>query len=178
MNFFDFKGYFRAVTDNENNRIKTKAQANNTEVKQDDYAFDQNHLNNLLGNMRYAEAAEYVRSFHMDDEKDRDFIESTAFNYEREGAILEARYRNAPAEDKENIQFSAALENKADMSEIAFGESKNSVAKEYINRLNNIVKDADAVCFTYQKRKRKFLGIDKLAADNDNDINNFFNMTV
>ena len=162
---------------------KTYKTATNAQKQQ--YAFSQEKFNQLIANRQYNDAADYAAMFHFSDPKTQKEHENDIINLRRNGRVLGAIYsriddHNALAQ----IEFYDKVFVNGGLEQLT-GNTYADQFIEYKKRLgssieyNNIEKDvvtkeATRLSVTFQPEKRTFLGIDWLAKDNANNIDNFY----
>lgn len=152
------------------------------------YAFDENKFNQLIANRQYSDAADYASQFHFSDPETQKAHESDIINLRRSGRVLGAIY--------------GRVQDPADLAKITFADNvfvdgglermeKNEYSSALLNRLeeykakigseieyntfgaDDIKTEATSLGITFKPAKRTFLGIDFLAKDNENTIENF-----
>ena len=174
--------FFDNVADN-----KTISATNNSSAKQ--YAFDETKFNNFIANRQYNDAADYAAQFHFSDPKIQKEHENDIINLRREGRVLGAIYGKINNEaDLKKVEFydkvfvDGGLEQLNTFNKNA--QDYNKYAAEFIDykkRLgstieNGEIKDeATRLSITFQPEKQYgIFGIDFLAKDNKNNIDNFY----
>lgn len=174
--------FFDNVADN-----KIISATNNSSAKQ--YAFDETKFNNLIANRQYNDAADYAAQFHFSDPKVQKEHENDIINLRREGRVLGAIYGKINNEaDLKKVEFynkvfvDGGLEQLNTFNKNA--QDYNKYAAEFIDykkRLgstieNGEIKDeATRLSITFEPEKQYgIFGIDFLAKDNKNNIDNFY----
>lgn len=174
--------FFDNVADN-----KTISATNNSSAKQ--YAFDETKFNNFIANRQYNDAADYAAQFHFSDPKVQKEHENDIINLRREGRVLGAIYGKINNEaDLKKVEFydkvfvDGGLEQLNTFNKNA--QDYNNYAAEFIDykkRLgstieNGEIKDeATRLSITFEPEKQYgIFGIDFLAKDNKNNIDNFY----
>lgn len=174
--------FFDNVADN-----KTISATNNSSAKQ--YAFDETKFNNFIANRQYNDAADYAAQFHFSDPKIQKEHENDIINLRREGRVLGAIYGKINNEaDLKKVEFydkvfvDGGLEQLNTFNKNA--QDYNKYAAEFIDykkRLgstieNGEIKDeATRLSITFEPEKQYgIFGIDFLAKDNKNNIDNFY----
>ena len=174
--------FFDNVADN-----KTISATNNSSAKQ--YAFDETKFNNLIANRQYNDAADYAAQFHFSDPKVQKEHENDIINLRREGRVLGAIYGKINNDiDLKKVEFydkvfvDGGLEQLNTVNKNA--QDYNNYAAEFIDYKrklgstieNGEVKDeATRLSITFEPEKQYgIFGIDWLAKDNKNNIDNFY----
>lgn len=174
--------FFDNVADN-----KTILATNNSSAKQ--YAFDETKFNNLIANRQYNDAADYAAQFHFSDPKVQKEHENDIINLRREGRVLGAIYGKINNDiDLKKVEFydkvfvDGGLEQLNTVNKNA--QDYNNYAAEFIDYKrklgstieNGEVKDeATRLSITFEPEKQYgIFGIDWLAKDNKNNIDNFY----
>lgn len=182
--------YFNNVADNQT----VLATNNNSFVKQ--YAFDETKFNKLIANRQYNDAADYAAQFHFSDPKVQKEHENDIINLRREGRVLGAIYGRINNEDDLNkIEFydkvfvDGGLEQLNTFDNTA-SDYNNYAAKfiEFKEQLGNELEStgwytsvkqngrkAKGIKLHFAAGKKSMFGIDWLAADNQNTIEEFYN---
>lgn len=144
------------------------------------YAFDSNYFNQLLSDRRYEEACDYAKQYHFHNpEKQQEFIDKIN-SIQTNGRILSACYSNISSEtEKQGIDFIDKVFNNGGLEHLS--DKNNIYAKNFIAAKKNIgsTDEAEATSLSIQfaPKKRTFFGIDWLAKDNDNNIDNFYEIS-
>ena len=149
------------------------------------YAFNQDKFNQLIANRQYNDAADYAAMFHFSDPKTQKEHENDIINLRRNGRVLGAIYSriddpNALAQ----IEFYDKVFVDGGLEQLT-GNTYADQFAEYKKRLGSsikyntigkdvVTKEATRLSITFQPEKRTFLGIDWLAKDNKNNIDNFY----
>ena len=152
-----------------------------TDAQKQQYAFSQEKFNQLIENRQYNDAADYAAMFHFSDPKTQKEHENDIINLRRNGRILGAIYSriddpNALAQ----IEFYDKVFVNGGLEQLTGNEYADKFI-EYKRRLgstiqNGEVKDeATRLSITFQPEKQYgIFGIDWLAEDNKNNIDNFY----
>lgn len=156
----------------------------------DNFAFDESKFNQLIANRQYNDAADYAAQFHFTDPATQKAHESDIINLRRSGRVLGAIY--------------SRVQDPSDLAKITFADNvfvdgglermeKNEYSSQLLSNLerakaaigseieynsfgsNDIKREATSLAVTFKPAKRTFLGIDFLAKDNENTIENFCN---
>lgn len=174
--------FFDNVADN-----KTISATNNSSAKQ--YAFDETKFNNLIANRQYNDAADYAAQFHFSDPKIQKEHENDIINLRREGRVLGAIYGKIHNDiDLKKVEFydkvfvdggleqlNTSNKNASDYNEYAeqFIDYKRKLGSTIEN--GEIKDEATRLSITFEPEKQYGLfGIDWLAKDNKNNIDNFY----
>lgn len=156
-----------------------------TYAQKQQYAFNQDKFNQLIANRQYNDAADYAAMFHFSDPKTQKEHENDIINLRRNGRVLGAIYSriddpNALAQ----IEFYDKVFVDGGLEQLT-GNTYADQFAEYKKRLGSsikyntigkdvVTKEATRLSITFQPEKRTFLGIDWLAKDNKNNIDNFY----
>ena len=171
--------YFDPNAD-DNNVYET---ANETQKQQ--YAFNQEKFNQLIANRQYNDAADYAAKFHFSDPKTQREHENDIINLRRNGRILGAIYSKIDDPDAlAQIEFYDKVFVDGGLEQLT-GNKYVDEFIEYKKRLGSLVehntigpdivkKEATRLSITFQPKQRTFLGIDWIAKDNKNNIDNFY----
>ena len=171
--------YFDPNAD-DNNVYET---ANETQKQQ--YAFNQEKFNQLIANRQYNDAADYAAKFHFSDPKTQREHENDIINLRRNGRILGAIYSKIDDPDAlAQIEFYDKVFIDGGLEQLT-GNKYVDEFIEYKKRLGSLVehntigpdivkKEATRLSITFQPKQRTFLGIDWIAKDNKNNIDNFY----
>lgn len=174
--------FFDNVADN-----KTISATNNSSAKQ--YAFDETKFNNLIANRQYNDAADYAAQFHFSDPKVQKEHENDIINLRREGRVLGAIYGKINNDiDLKKVEFydkvfvdggleqlNTVNKNASDYNEYAeqFIDYKRKLGSTIEN--GEIKDEATRLSITFEPEKQYgIFGIDWLAKDNKNNIDNFY----
>ena len=174
--------FFDNVADN-----KTISATNNSSAKQ--YAFDETKFNNLIANRQYNDAADYAAQFHFSDPKVQKEHENDIINLRREGRVLGAIYGKIHNDiDLKKVEFydkvfvdggleqlNTSNKNASDYNEYAeqFIDYKRKLGSTIEN--GEIKDEATRLSITFEPEKQYgIFGIDWLAKDNKNNIDNFY----
>lgn len=165
-----------------------KAEYNGIGVQQyDPLRFDSNHFNKLISQRRYMEAADYASQYVFTGQTQIDH-ESDIINLRRNGHILGAIYNRIEQNDPtkktlkevefyDNVFVNGGLENIQDNPYVdEFIKYKRRLGSKYTYTDEPIETEATRLAIKFAPKKRYgIFGIDFLAADNPNDITNFYN---
>ena len=174
--------FFDNIADN-----KTISATNNSSAKQ--YAFDETKFNNFIANRQYNDAADYAAQFHFSDPKVQKEHENDIINLRREGRVLGAIYGKIHNDiDLKKVEFydkvfvdggleqlNTSNKNASDYNEYAeqFIDYKRKLGSTIEN--GEIKDEATRLSITFEPEKQYGLfGIDWLAKDNKNNIDNFY----
>uniref|UniRef100_A0AAU8MJ59 Uncharacterized protein n=1 Tax=Geladintestivirus 6 TaxID=3233138 RepID=A0AAU8MJ59_9CAUD len=156
-----------------------------TDAQKEQYAFNQEKFNQLIANRQYNDAADYAAKYHFKDPKTQREHENDIINLRRNGRILGAIYSRIYDKDAlDQIEFYDKVFVDGGLEQLTENEYANKF-KEYKRRLGSstkhtwsenlkISKEATKLGITFQPKKRTLLGIDWLAKDNENNIDNFY----
>ena len=158
------------------------------------YKFDENYFNNLVSNRQYEQAANYASNYHFNDPRIDRQHKNDIINLERYGRILGAVYgRIHDSKQMAHVEFSDKVFVDGGIEQLA--NSTNKATKEYADNFikakrsigsvmdyntigeNTIKEEATSLAVTFKPEKRTFLGIDWLAKDNSNNIDNFYEVS-
>ena len=174
--------FFDNIADN-----KTISATNNSSAKQ--YAFDETKFNNLIANRQYNDAADYAAQFHFSDPKVQKEHENDIINLRREGRVLGAIYGKINNDiDLKKVEFydkvfvdggleqlNTSNKNASDYNEYAaeFIDYKRKLGSTIEN--GEVKDEATRLSITFEPEKQYgIFGIDLLAKDNKNNIDNFY----
>lgn len=163
--------------------------------------FDENKFNKLISNRQYNDAADYAAQFHFNDPETQKAHENDIINLRRSGRVLGAIYgRVQDPTDLAKITFADKVFTDGGLESSIFGSSDGdgdiykSSLRSYYDQLeqykarigskinynafgHEIEQEASTLEVTFQPKKQTFLGVDWLAKDNDNNIDNFYNIS-
>lgn len=170
--------YFDPNTDDK----KTYKKATDTQKQQ--YAFNQDKFNQLIANRQYNDAADYAAMFHFSDPKTQKEHENDIINLRRNGRILGAIYSRiddpnalAQIEFYDKVFVDGGLEQLSGNDYVdKFVEYKRQLGStiDYNIGADTVTNEATRLSITFQPKTKTFLGIDWLAKDNKNNIENFY----
>lgn len=181
--FFDALSDDKGVYQGTNDAYKSKA-------------FNDTYFNNLISTRRYADAADYAAQYHFNDPEVQKAHENDIINLRRNGRVLGAIYGRIQDDDiLKKIEFFDSALSDGGLERLNVTNTKDPTYNEYAdkfikakeelgNEMENtgwfpdVKKDgrkATGLTVHFAPTKRKFLGIDWLAADNDNSIEEFYN---
>ena len=162
------------------------------------FAFDKEKFNSLIANRQYNDAADYASQFHFSDPATQRAHENDIINLRRNGRVLGAIYGQIKnPEDLAKIVFADKVFTDGGLESSTFGSSDGdgdiykSSLRSYYDQLeqykarigskinysafgHEIEQEASILEVTFQPQKQTFLGVDWLAKDNDNNIDNFY----
>lgn len=162
------------------------------------FAFDKEKFNSLIANRQYNDAADYASQFHFSDPATQRAHENDIINLRRNGRVLGAIYGQVKnPEDLAKIVFADKVFTDGGLESSTFGSSDGdgdiykSSLRSYYDQLeqykarigskinysafgHEIEQEASILEVTFQPQKQTFLGVDWLAKDNDNNIDNFY----
>lgn len=162
------------------------------------HMFDKEKFNTLVANRQYNDAADYASQFHFSDPATQRAHENDIINLRRNGRVLGAIYGQIQnPEDLAKIVFADKVFTDGGLESSTFGSSDGdgdiykSSLRSYYDQLeqykarigskinysvfgNEIEQEASTLEVTFQPKKQTFLGVDWLAKDNDNNIDNFY----
>lgn len=157
--------------------------ANETQKQQ--YAFNQEKFNQLIANRQYNDAADYAALYHFNNPKIQREHENDIINLRRNGRILGAIYSKIDDPDTlAQIEFYDKVFVDGGLEQLT-GNKYVDEFIEYKKRLGSLVehntiepdivkKEATRLSITFQPKQRTFLGIDWIAKDNPNNIDDFY----
>lgn len=162
------------------------------------FAFNKEKFNSFIANRQYNDAADYASQFHFSDPATQRAHENDIINLRRNGRVLGAIYgRVQNPEDLAKIVFADKVFTDGGLESSTFGSSDGdgdiykSSLRSYYDQLeqykarigskinygvfgHEIEQEASTLEVTFQPQKQTFLGVDWLAKDNDNNIDNFY----
>lgn len=162
------------------------------------HMFDKEKFNTLVANRQYNDAADYASQFHFSDPATQRAHENDIINLRRNGRVLGAIYGQIQnPEDLAKIVFADKVFTDGGLESSTFGSSNGdgdiykSSLRSYYDKLeqykarigskinysvfgHEIEQEASTLEVTFQPKKQTFLGVDWLAKDNDNNIDNFY----
>lgn len=162
------------------------------------HMFDKEKFNTLVANRQYNDAADYASQFHFSDPATQRAHENDIINLRRNGRVLGAIYGQVQnPEDLAKIVFADKVFTDGGLESSTFGSSDGdgdmykSSLRSYYDQLeqykarigskinysvfgHEIEQEASTLEVTFQPQKQTFLGVDWLAKDNDNNIDNFY----
>lgn len=162
------------------------------------HMFDKEKFNTLIANRQYNDAADYASQFHFSDPATQRAHENDIINLRRNGRVLGAIYGQVKnPEDLAKIVFADKVFTDGGLESSTFGSSDGdgdiykSSLRSYYDQLeqykarigskinysvfgHEIEQEASTLEVTFQPKKQTFLGVDWLAKDNDNNIDNFY----
>lgn len=153
------------------------------------HKFNKETFNDLISNRQYIDAADYAAQFHFDDPETQRAHENDIINLRRNGRVLGSIY--------------SRIQNPADLAKVTFADNvfvdgglermeKNEYSQKLLQRLEEIKstigstikyddygkteidKEATDLSVTFYPAKQTLFGIDFLAEDNTNTIDNFY----
>ncbi len=161
-----------------------------------DKAFNDTYFNQLISTRRYIDAADYAAQYHFNDPEVQKAHENDIINLRRNGRVLGAIYGRIQDDNiLKKIEFFDSALSDGGLERLNVTNTKDPTYNEYAdkfikakeelgNEMENtgwfpdVKKDgrkATGLTVHFAPTKRKFLGIDWLAADNDNSIEEFYN---
>lgn len=170
--------YFDADNEDKN------AYEGNSNKQFNQYAFKADVLNYFIANRRYEDAANYASMYHFNDPATQRAHESDIANLRREGRVLGAIYSRIDANKLPQIKFYDKVFTDGGLETLSDNQYAKDFA-EYKRKLGSDVeynsfspdkvkKEATKLSITFAPETQKFLGIDWLMPDNDNNIDNFY----
>ena len=156
-----------------------------TDAQKQQYAFNKEKFNQLIANRQYNDAADYAAKFHFSDPKTQREHENDIINLRRNGRILGAIYSKIDDPDAlKQIEFYDKVFVDGGLEQLT-GNKYVDEFIEYKKRLGSLVehnaigpdivkKEATRLSITFQPKQRTFLGIDWIAKDNPNNIDDFY----
>lgn len=156
-----------------------------TYAQKQQYAFNQDKFNQLIANRQYNDAADYAAKFHFSDPKTQKEHENDIINLRRNGRVLGAIYSRidnpnalAQIEFYDKVFVDGGLEQLSGNAYVdKFVEYKKQLGStiDYnITGVDTVTNEATRLSITFQPKTKTFLGIDWLAKDNKNNIENFY----
>lgn len=155
-----------------------------TDAQKQQYAFNQDKFNQLIANRQYNDAADYAAMFHFSDPKTQKEHENDIINLRRNGRVLGAIYSRiddpnalAQIEFYDKVFVDGGLEQLSENDYAnKFIEYKRQLGStiDYNIGADTVTNEATRLSITFQPKTKTFLGIDWLAKDNKNNIENFY----
>ena len=155
-----------------------------TDAQKQQYAFNQDKFNQLIANRQYNDAADYAAKFHFSDPKTQKEHENDIINLRRNGRVLGAIYSRiddpnalAQIEFYDKVFVDGGLEQLSGNDYVdKFVEYKRQLGStiDYNIGADIVTNEATRLSITFQPKTKTFLGIDWLAKDNKNNIENFY----
>lgn len=176
INFGDYT-WFGDLDDKRNITYNSK---DPTQKEFEDNKFKPDYFSELLANREYEEAANYASQYHFNNPaKQRAHLNDIA-NIRRTGRILNSCYSKIHDDNTlKQIEFFDNVFAGADSKFLknnkyneAFTEAKRRLGSTSIYAKNP--EEATKLEIVFQPKVQKFLGIDWLAKDNENNIDNFY----
>lgn len=158
---------------------------NNKYTKQEQYAFNNDYFNNLIANRQYKDAYDYASKYHFNNPEVQRQHENDLIELRHQGRIAEAIYSRIDSKEKlAKVEFADNVFNNGGIEQV-FANTTNDETKEYINRFRELKRrlgssktdEATSLSVTFQPKKQELFGIDWLAKDNENNIDNFYKTT-
>lgn len=167
MSRYEYKGYYRTIDDGNKQKI------NGT----DDYAYNKTKFNIMMDNHQYTEAANYLSQFKFKDPALQASHMASINTIKRQGRRFERMYQAATSDDdKQGLDFYSVFKETGK----AMTDRRNEWAKQY-GDIKSTLGDNEVtgekckyISITYAPKKKSLFGIDWLAKDNENNIDNFY----
>lgn len=159
------------------------------EKKDENYEFNESVFDTYISNRQYIDAANYLKQFKFNDPEVNKAHEADIYNIEHEGRKLAAIYsRITNSEDMDAIDFYDKLfvdggleivENANNEYKKEFIKLKQNLGSQFEYNLFDVNKAYynDDIGFEFKPSKQTVFGIDWLARDNPNTIDNFYNVS-
>lgn len=157
---------------------------NNNYTNNEQYAFSERYFNELIDNRRYEEAADYASKYRFNDPNLQQKHENDINNLRTNGKIVSSVYSKVTDPEKlAKLKFADAVFNNHGIERLLSSTDANDdMAKEYARTFMKYKKqlgskgedEATHLAFTFAPKQRSLLGIDWLAVDNNNTIDNFY----
>lgn len=158
---------------------------NNKYTKQDQYAFNNDYFNNLIANRQYRDAYDYASKYHFNNPEVQRKYENDLIELRHQGRITEAIYSRIDSKEKlAKVELADNIFNNGGIEQL-YANTTNDETKEYLNRFRELKRrigssetdEATSLSVTFQPKKQDLFGIDWLAKDNENNIDNFYKTT-
>lgn len=158
---------------------------NNKYSKQDQYAFNNDYFNNLIANRQYRDAYDYASKYHFNNPEVQRKYENDLLELRHQGRITEAIYSRIDSKEKlAKVELADNIFNNGGIEQL-YANTTNDETKEYLNRFRELKRrigssetdEATSLSVTFQPKKQTLFGIDWLAKDNENTIDNFYKTT-
>lgn len=155
--------------------------ANNVTQKEfESKQFNNDYFNQLVSNRQYEDAANYANQFHFNNPEEQRKHLNDIDNLRRNGRILASCYNKISdtntlnkVEFFDKVFINGGLETLKDNEYVkAFADVKKRFGSGDIDKDPN--NEATSLAITFYPKTRKFLGIDWLVKDNDNNIDAFY----
>lgn len=157
---------------------------NNKYTKQEQYAFNNDYFNNLIANRQYKDAYNYASKYHFNNPEVQRQHENDLIELRHQGRITEAIYSRIDSKEKlAKVEFADNVFNNGGIEQLYTNATDET--KEYLNRFRELKRrigssetdEATSLSVTFQPKKQDLFGIDWLAKDNENNIENFYKTT-
>lgn len=157
---------------------------NNNYTKQEQYAFNNDYFNNLIANRQYRDAYNYASKYHFNNPEVQRQHENDLIELRHQGRITEAIYSRIDSKEKlAKVEFADNVFNNGGIEQLYTNATDET--KEYLNRFRELKRrigssetdEATSLSVTFQPKKQDLFGIDWLAKDNENNIENFYKTT-
>lgn len=169
----EFKTYY--YVGEENNQYKGK----------NDYAFDENYFNTLINNQQYKDAATYAGHYYFKDLSKQLEHQTRIVQLETQGNIVSSIYSNAESSGYgDAIKFSNGFngntlddleENGNKFAKVYLDAKRNLGRVDYADEHGNMTYDRGTnFAITFYPKSRTLFGIDWLAKDNEDSIEDFY----
>lgn len=158
---------------------------NNNYTKQEQYAFNNDYFNNLIANRQYRDAYNYASKYHFNNPEVQRQHENDLIELRHQGRITEAIYSRIDSKEKlAKVELADNIFNNGGIEQL-YANTTNDETKEYLNRFRELKRrigssetdEATSLSVTFQPKKQDLFGIDWLAKDNENNIDNFYKTT-
>lgn len=167
MSRYEYKGYYRTIDDGNKQKI------NGT----DDYAYNKTKFNIMMDNHQYTEAANYLSQFKFKDPALQASHIASINTIKRQGRRFERMYQAATSDDdKQGLDFYSVFKETGKV----MTDRQNKWAKQY-GDIKSTLGDNEItgekckyISIKYAPKKKSLFGIDWLAKDNENNIENFY----
>ncbi len=142
--------------------------------------FNNDYFNQLVSNRQYEDAADYANQFHFNNPEEQRKHLNDIDNLRRNGRILASCYNKISdtktlnkVEFYDKVFVNGGLDTLKNNEYVkAFADAKKRFGSGDIDENPN--NEATSLAITFYPKTRKFLGIDWLAKDNDNNIDAFY----
>lgn len=177
INFGDYS-YIDVNNSNKNTYFYNANNPNHQEISE--YTFNKQHFNNLLSTKNFDEAYNYASKYTINDpDKDAQF-HYKLWMMKMEGNKEKALYSSVGVEDRDKLDFYESVFSGFNLNNLKSNvnnETTNPYAKTYMDYLSNIGgKNATDLSITFAPKTRTLFGIDWIAKDNTNNIDNYYSI--
>ena len=139
----------------------------------------------MIANRQYKDAYNYASKYHFNNPEVQRKYENDLLELRHQGRIAEAIYSRIDSKEKlAKVELADNVFNNGGIEQL-YANTTNDETKEYLNRFRELKRrigssetdEATSLSVTFQPKKQDLFGIDWLAKDNENNIENFYNTT-